>query len=145
MSELNISVSAWRCWDRDNPRPDEWLSLWLCWDETNIVWLENCQMKVFLSDWIVNCRISIINSELRLHWKYKSVTFLIIARPASWQCFPGHSLQGLRFVVETLRELLRTGRPVADGLQYPGPGGVGGAGGEPAVTTSWLAGNNNFR
>ena len=46
------SVSAWRCWDTDNPRPDEWLSLWLCWDATNIVWLENCQMKVFLSDWM---------------------------------------------------------------------------------------------
>ena len=49
--------------------------------------------------------------------------------------FPGHCLEGLRLVVDVVRELLRTGGSVADGLQYPGPGGVRGAGGEPAGTT----------
>ena len=31
---------------------------------------------------------------------------------------PGHLIQGLRLVGEVSRELLRTGGPVADGLQY---------------------------
>ena len=103
------------------------------------------EMRPILSDWkIVKWKyfyqtewqsISIINSELRFHSKYKSVTFLILAKSDRWQYFPGHSLQRLRLVGETLRELLRTGGPVADGLQYPGPGGVSGTGSEPAGTT----------
>ena len=62
---INMSISAWRCWDKGNPQLDEWLSLWLGWDETNTVWTAEFQIGINISASRLKCRINISVSRLK--------------------------------------------------------------------------------